>query len=281
MENKNSFKEILKKNKKAYGSIFVCLFVAYALLIAGITNTGNKVDDNQLDYAAEEEAEASDNSSKENEPTVTQKPAASEKAEEKTEVNASDEDLSETEVAEAGSSDVLVTDNELDGGGLSEEISEAAAEKESSKANTVAFDEEKGIIMPIEGEILIDYSMDHGVYYETLEQFMTSDGILIDAGKGDIAVACCDAVVTAIYSDTRRGQCVELTAGDYTFTYGQLASVSVSLGSTVKEGSAVGMVGDPTKYFSKEGTHLYFRTELGENVIDPTELLASSEGEDN
>lgn len=252
-DKKNSFKETFARNKKAYISVFVCLFVVYALLIVGIGSTGGKnKQDSDSDISNQNVADNSDANAVTNAPTaagvvqITDVP-------EITVVPPTPTPESET----AGSTGVSVID---------EEVSTPTAEK-------VDFSPEDGIAWPVEGDIIMEYSMDHGVYHETLAQFMTNDGLLIDSQNGEIATACCDAVVTDIYTDTRRGKCVELTAGDYKFVYGQLSSVSVSVGDKVDEGVAVGMVGEPTKYYSEEGAHLYFKVTCGDDTVDPSELL--------
>lgn len=252
-DNKKSFKETFMKNKKAYISVFVCLFVVYALLIVGIGGTGDKNKNNAGDNINENSVAQKDEDNAGGEkpteavtPQVTMQP-------EITSIPVSPTPESET----AGSNDVSVVDPEVSTG----------------KQNQISFSPEDGIARPVDGDIIMDYSIDHGVYHETLCQFMTNDGLLIDSQNGEMAKACCDAVVTDIYTDTRRGKCVELTAGDYKFVYGQLASVSVNEGDTVSEGIAVGMVGEPTKYYSVEGAHLYFKVECGEETVNPSQLF--------
>lgn len=251
-DKKNSLKETFARNKKAYISVFVCLFVVYALLIIGIGSTGDKnkqnPDSNISDQNVADNSDANE---------VTKAPTAGAvqitDVPEITVIPPTPTPKSEA----AGSTDVSVIDNEVS----------------TPKAEKVDFSPEDGIAWPVEGDIIMEYSIDHGVYHETLAQFMTNDGLLIDSQNGEMAKACCDAVVTDIYTDTRRGKCVELTAGDYKFVYGQLSSVSVSVGDKVDEGVAVGMVGEPTKYYSEEGAHLYFKVMCGDSTVNPSELL--------
>ncbi len=253
---KNSFKEIFMKNRKAYLSVLVSLFVVYALLIAGMGSFGGKKDktpgtDGEDKFATQTSPT----------PVVTKAPTNNDSNITSAVTPQVTPDIT-PESESAGSNQVSVNDG-----------------KTQETVKNVAFSPEDGIAWPVEGEIIMKYSMDHGVYHETLSQFMTNDGLLIDSSKGEMVKSCCEALVTDIYSDTRRGKCVELTAGDYTFVYGQLLSVSVSVGDVVKEGSAVGMVGDPTKYYTEEGAHLYFKVECGEETIDPATLFRSEQEE--
>ncbi|MGN0164795.1 MAG: peptidoglycan DD-metalloendopeptidase family protein [Lachnospiraceae bacterium] len=250
-DNKNSFKEIFMKNRKAYISVFVCLFVVYALLVIGIGSTGEKNKNNPGDGLNENSIAQKQDDTNSTNPTGTGDTGVQQP--EITSIPVTPVPESET----AGSSGVEVVDNQTSTG----------------SSGKVSFNPEDGIAWPVEGDIIMDYSVDHGVYHETLCQFMTNDGLLIDSQNGEMAKSCCDAVVTDIYTDTRRGKCVELTAGDYRFVYGQLSTISVNEGDTVSEGVAVGMVGEPTKYYSEEGAHLYFKVICGDETVNPSELL--------
>ena len=53
----------------------------------------------------------------------------------------------------------------------------------------------------------------------------------------------------------------------YELTYGQLENITVSEGSYVSVGDGIGTVAAPTKYYSVEGTNVYFKlTKDGEPV---------------
>ncbi len=45
----------------------------------------------------------------------------------------------------------------------------------------------------------------------------------------------------------------------YELTYGQLENITVSEGSFVHVGDGIGTVAAPTKYYSLEGTNVYFK----------------------
>ena len=61
--------------------------------------------------------------------------------------------------------------------------------------------------------------------------------------------------------------------GGYEVTYGQLANILVSEGSYVAAGDIIGEVAPPTKYYSIEGTNVYFKlTKDGEPVNPMTKL---------
>ncbi len=65
---------------------------------------------------------------------------------------------------------------------------------------------------------------------------------------------------------------VDIGSG-YTLTYGQLKDISVKEGQTIKEGDTIGKVAKPTKYYSEEGSNLYFQVMEKDKSVDPLLLL--------
>ena len=51
------------------------------------------------------------------------------------------------------------------------------------------------------------------------------------------------------------------------------AEAFVSVGDTVKKGTTIGYIGTPTKYYSKEGSNLYFAMKKDGKPIDPIVYL--------
>ena len=67
---------------------------------------------------------------------------------------------------------------------------------------------------------------------------------------------------------------MKLDLGDgYTVTLGQLQDVSVALGSRLEMGDVIGTVGDPSRFYSDEGTNLYFSIDKNGQPVDPTLLI--------
>ena len=95
------------------------------------------------------------------------------------------------------------------------------------------FNEEDGLVWPIVGDVLINYSMDKTIYFPTLQQL----------GNG------------------------------YELTYGQLENITVSEGSYVHVGDGIGTVAAPTKYYSMEGTNVYFKLTKDGQPVNPMSKL--------
>ena len=133
---------------------------------------------------------------------------------------------------------------------------------------TLDFKEEDGLVWPIVGDVLINYSMDKTVYFPTLQQYKYNPAIVIAANKGDSITAAADGRVVSVSYDPAIGNTVVMDLGNgYELTYGQLENITVSEGSYVSVGDGIGTVAAPTKYYSAEGTNVYFKlTKDGEPV---------------
>lgn len=139
---------------------------------------------------------------------------------------------------------------------------------------TLDFQEEDGLVWPIVGDVLINYSMDKTVYFPTLQQYKYNPAIVIAANQGENITAAADGRVTSVGYDPTIGNTVVMDLGNgYELTYGQLENITVSEGSYVSVGDGIGTVATPTKYFSVEGTNVYFKlTKDGEPVNPMTKL---------
>lgn len=138
----------------------------------------------------------------------------------------------------------------------------------------LSFQPEDGLVWPIVGNVLIPYSMDKSVYFATLDQYKYNEGIVISANVSDMITASCRGKITEIYSDDVYGTMVKMEIGNgYEIVYGQLKDLAVSEGSFVEEGEIIGYVSEPTKYFSVEGTNVFFALYKDGEAINPETCL--------
>lgn len=141
-------------------------------------------------------------------------------------------------------------------------------------AEQLNFDKSAGLLWPISGQVIIPYSPDHGVFYQTLDQFSTSEAIVLSSAVGTEVKAAAKGVVTSIEEDVRTGTTVTLALGnDTSLVYGQLKVDDLKEGDVLEAGECIGTVAEPTRYYVVEGPNLYFQVVEGETSIDPTELL--------
>ncbi len=142
-------------------------------------------------------------------------------------------------------------------------------------AEQLSFDKSLGILWPVQGEIVIPYSPEHGVFHFTLEQFGTSDAVVLSSTVGTQVKAAAKGVVTAIEEDERTGTTVTLAVGNNTsLVYGQLAIDDLREGDIVEVGECIGTIAEPTRYYIVEGPNLYFQVLEGEETLDPTVLFS-------
>ena len=109
------------------------------------------------------------------------------------------------------------------------------------------FSEEDGLVWPIVGDVLINYSMDQTIYFPTLDQYKYNPAIVIAATQGENISAAADGRVTSVSYDHDTGNTVVMELGNgYELTYGQLENITVSEGSFVHVGDGIGTVAAPT-----------------------------------
>lgn len=136
------------------------------------------------------------------------------------------------------------------------------------------FNEEDGLVWPIVGDVLINYSMDKTIYFPTLDQYKYNPAIVISANQGDAISAAADGRVTSVSYDPGTGNTVVMELGNgYELTYGQLENITVSEGSYVHVGDGIGTVAAPTKYYSLEGTNVYFKLTRDGEPVNPMSKL--------
>lgn len=135
---------------------------------------------------------------------------------------------------------------------------------------SLSFSEEDGLTWPIVGNVLINYSMDKTTYFATLEQYKYSPAIVISAAEGATISAAAEGKVIEILNDEEIGNAIVMDLGSgYQLTYGQLQDIQVSRGSYVKTGDIIGSVAAPTKYYSVEGSNVYFKLTKDGTPVNP------------
>lgn len=165
------------------------------------------------------------------------------------------------------------------------ETDEAATETEEMTAEEVkettlnqpalAFSPEEGLVWPIVGKVLINYSMDKTVYFSTLQQYKYNPALMIEATEGETITAAADGRVSSVYYDVQYGNCVSVELGDgYELTYGQLGNIELKEGDYMQVGDVIGTVAAPTKYFTKEGANVYFKLTKNGEPCDPLNQMS-------
>ncbi len=138
----------------------------------------------------------------------------------------------------------------------------------------LSFSEDTLMQWPVNGNILLDYNMDQTTYFPTLDQYKLSPAIAVQAVEGAPVTASVRGTVYSVEEDPQTGTTVTMELGDgYQAIYGQLKDLAVSEGETVEQGETIGYIAAPTKYYSKEGSNLYFAMKQNGEPVDPIMYL--------
>lgn len=201
-----------------------------------------------------------------------------------------DTDANTTEAVTDVNSDMAVaeTDKETaeDSEGMADETDEDSAVLASSDATGVDFTEdtvlytaleyngEQNLVWPVTGNVILPYSMDTTVYYQTLDAYKCNPGIIIEASEGDDVFAAYEGIVSSIEETKEYGTVVTVTMGNgYEAKYGQLMNVCVSEGDMVSVSQTLGEVAPVSSYFVEEGTNLYFQINKDDEPVNPMDLI--------
>ncbi|MEZ3435177.1 MAG: M23 family metallopeptidase [Lachnospiraceae bacterium] len=141
-------------------------------------------------------------------------------------------------------------------------------------SNQIYFDSESRLLWPVNGAIIMNYSMDKTVYFSTLDQYKYNPAIVIAGAEGDQVICGAPGVVKSIDVMAETGTTVNIDLGNgYELFYGQLKEVPVKVGDYVEAKTILGYVSQPTKYYSVEGCNVYFEMRKDGQPIDPVTFL--------
>ncbi len=132
------------------------------------------------------------------------------------------------------------------------------------------------MIMPVEGDLLQLYAMEHLSYNPTTRDWRTHDGIDICSGVGAEVRSAADGTVASIYEDEALGTVVTIShEGGYLTRYCNLeASPLVSVGQEVSQGEAIGAVGSTALMEAGSEDHLHFELCCNAVSLNPTDYFA-------
>ena len=153
---------------------------------------------------------------------------------------------------------------------------DADADTTASDAVLPALDFNEGTLLslPLSGETVIPYNMDNTVYFSTLDLYRCNPAVMIAAEIDTPVAVVANSQVASITEDAVTGTTVTMDMGNgYQAVYGQLKDVNVEQGQTVASGTVIGSVNAPTKYFTKEGSNLYFALSKDGTPLDPALYL--------
>ena len=175
------------------------------------------------------------------------------------------------------------TDNEKngsDGTGMTDqpEQNTTGTQATAGKSHNINFTEDSYILWPVNGAVIMSYSMDKTVYFQTLDQYKYNPAVIIEGAEGDQVLCGAPGIIKSIDVSAQTGTTVNVDIGNgYELLYGQLKEVPVKVGDYVEAKSVLGYVSQPTKYYSKEGCNVYFEMRKNGQPVNPVEYTADQD----
>lgn len=237
----------MKKNQGAAVALVFC-FVAMIAIVGMITfNRYQERTETEL-AKAEEEA----------------------KAKEENKVNEDKPEIQEEQTESANNENVQAEIPTVDA-----PVSETPIVNSTTTKQALTFSETDTLIWPVDGNVILNYSMDQTIYFATLDQYKYNPALIISGEAGEPVLAAADGEVTAIKTNAQTGNTLLMDIGSgYTAIYGQLEEIRVQEGERIEQGAVIGYVSTPTKYYSVEGPNLYFQILKDDESVNPLDYLA-------
>ena len=258
--NKNERPSFLKRRGAAVG-IVICFVAVIALVGVYTFNNYQRDIDEQMAKAEKQAEQLTEDKTEE---TTTDDIVLPEAGGQEDKGTASEENSPGTESGENGGQDSA-------GAGTGDADGAAASGADTSG---VWFSEDSVLTWPASGAVIMGYSMDQTVFFQTLEQYKYNPAMIISGEVGETITASAAGIVTDIAETAQTGTTVSLDMGNgYTAVYGQLTDVALSAGDYVNAGEKIGNLSEPTKYYSIEGPNLYFEILKDGEPVDPMNFM--------
>lgn len=192
----------------------------------------------------------------------------------------------ENQVAVAGDSNAgqnMETDGDTQVADSPKATAQAETEGTAAKAGTgqeaaaslvLNFNDATKMAWPVQGNVILDYSMESTIYFPTLDQYKCNPGIVIQGAVSTPVVAPANAKVQEVGANEELGNYVVLNMGNgYTAVCGQLKELQVVENEYIGQGDVLGYVAEPTKYYSIEGANVFFELAHDEKPVDPLDFM--------
>lgn len=151
-----------------------------------------------------------------------------------------------------------------------------AMEADASVGDSLAlnFTGAEKLAWPVQGNVILSYSMETTTYFPTLEQYKCNPANVIQSDVSTPVAAPADAKVLEIGVNEEIGNFVRLDLGnEYTAVCGQLKEIPVVENEYLEKGDIIGYIAEPTKYYSVEGINLYFELLHAGEPVDALDYL--------
>lgn len=280
-ENKKGADEPTKaevKNMSKKGKIRVALGSLLALTLVvtcvAVYQSGSKSRANEKEFVKENEEDTVDQAIRTEERVDTEETedvnTSQVEGTRKTEEETAEEEKQDTESEEQPAAEKKAPEQE------NTESASAQAQTQTAipQAPSLNFTESSLMEWPVNGQVVLDYNMDHTIYFPTLNVYKLNPAVAISAEAGTPVAAVANGKIVSIAENEETGITMTVDMGNgYQAIYGQLKDVPFQAEEYVSAGSVLGYVNEPTKYYSKEGANLYFALKKDGMPLDPMQYL--------
>ena len=150
------------------------------------------------------------------------------------------------------------------------------AASETMSEPVASFAETEKLSWPVQGDVLMNYSMDKTVYFATLNQYKYNPALVIKAEPETTVKAPYAGTIKEVGSSAEIGKFVVMDLGNgYELTLGQLDNLTVAKGDAVTKAQTIGKTALPSKYYSIEGSNVYMKLTKDGNSVNPMDFLNS------
>lgn len=161
---------------------------------------------------------------------------------------------------------------------LEDQYLEAEEMAEASASDVIAEEFSEADLLtlrwPVEGEVILEFSMDHSIYFPTLGQYQYNPAMIISAAEGTEVICAASGTVTDVGKSNEYGHYVTMDIGNgFEITYGQLFDITTEVGEVLEEGERFAMVALPTRSYVEEGDNLYLKLTKDGASVDPALYL--------
>lgn len=144
----------------------------------------------------------------------------------------------------------------------------------AAPAAEVAFADTDELTWPVDGSIMMNYSMDKTVYFATLDQYKYNPAVLISSDVGAQVTAAARGIVKSVEESPQTGLTMTVDIGNgYELVYGQLKDLQFHEGSLMEAGELIGYLQQPSRYYTVEGCNLYFEVLKDGTPVNPLDYL--------
>ena len=153
------------------------------------------------------------------------------------------------------------------------DVDDLEFEEESEDCDVV--ESYNAMVLPLDGDIITDYTSNSLIYSETLEAWVGHDGLDIKANEGTVVKAAGDGVIKEVYEDELWGIVIVIDhENEFLTRYLNLATKDmVKVGTQVKKGDHISKVGRTAKVEMLMEPHLHFEVIKNGKIIDPRSII--------